>query len=209
MGVGKVREDAPVTGPWLERVRKMSDDLTALQSRAGTEATVHLADSRQAEELLEPSSIDAVITSPPYPNEKDYTRTTRLESVLLDFERPDIAAAAERRGVPAPSNVGDVVYSARYRRTLPESIQATATEGHEWIIRGAGRGRYRFGRNDPSIRRPRPSVPSVNAAGGCLQSSGRRPCPQDWQIFPKKTLLRGLLGKDCEMFRGNRRWRIA
>ena len=45
----------------------------------------------------------------------------------VDFERPDIAAAAERRGVPSPSNVGDVVYSARYRRTLPESIQATAT----------------------------------------------------------------------------------
>ena len=30
---------------------------------------------------------DAVITSPPYPNEKDYTRTTRLESVLLGFIR--------------------------------------------------------------------------------------------------------------------------
>ena len=28
---------------------------------------------------------DAVITSPPYPNEKDYTRTTRLESVLLGY----------------------------------------------------------------------------------------------------------------------------
>jgi DNA modification methylase len=36
-------------------------------------------------ELLEPDSIDAVITSPPYPNEKDYTRTTRLESVILGF----------------------------------------------------------------------------------------------------------------------------
>lgn len=35
--------------------------------------------------MLQPTSIDAVITSPPYPNEKDYTRTTRLESVLLGF----------------------------------------------------------------------------------------------------------------------------
>jgi hypothetical protein len=35
--------------------------------------------------ILEPKSVDAVITSPPYPNEKDYTRTTRLESVLLGF----------------------------------------------------------------------------------------------------------------------------
>ena len=62
----------------------------------------------------------------------------------VDFERPDIAAAAKRRGVSVPSNVGDVVYSARYRGTFPESIQSTATEGYEWIIPGAGRGRYSF-----------------------------------------------------------------
>ena len=87
VGVGKVREDAPVVGPWLQRVRRTADDLAALRTQAGTEATVHLADSREAEELLAPSSIDAVVTSPPYPNEKDYTRTTRLESVLLGFIR--------------------------------------------------------------------------------------------------------------------------
>jgi DNA modification methylase len=34
---------------------------------------------------LTPRSIDAVFTSPPYPNEKDYTRTTRLETVILGF----------------------------------------------------------------------------------------------------------------------------
>ena len=87
VGVGKVQEDAPVVGPWLQRVRRTADDLAALRTQAGTEATVHLADSREAEELLAPSSIDAVVTSPPYPNEKDYTRTTRLESVLLGFIR--------------------------------------------------------------------------------------------------------------------------
>jgi len=31
----------------------------------------------------EEKHIDFVITSPPYPNEKDYTRTTRLESIIL------------------------------------------------------------------------------------------------------------------------------
>ena len=36
--------------------------------------------------------MSAVITSPPYPNEKDYTRTVRLESVILGFldERKDL-----------------------------------------------------------------------------------------------------------------------
>jgi DNA modification methylase len=43
------------------------------------------ADARALGEVLSPASIDVVITSPPYPNEKDYTRTTRLESVLLSF----------------------------------------------------------------------------------------------------------------------------
>lgn len=62
----------------------------------------------------------------------------------VDFERADIAAAAKRRGVRRPSNIGDVVYSARYRGTLPESVQAAAAEGHEWIIRGTGQGRYSF-----------------------------------------------------------------
>ncbi|MGD1904357.1 MAG: DNA methyltransferase, partial [Leptolyngbyaceae cyanobacterium] len=45
----------------------------------------HRGDARHVATLLVPRSIDAVITSPPYPNEKDYTRTTRLESVLLGF----------------------------------------------------------------------------------------------------------------------------
>ena len=87
VGVGRIREDARVVGQWLDRVKTMGDDLATLRKHAGTEATVRLGDARGLEEILEPSSIDAVITSPPYPNEKDYTRTTRLESVLLGFVR--------------------------------------------------------------------------------------------------------------------------
>ena len=87
VGVGRIQDDTPVVGPWLHRVQAMAADITSLQGTANTEAMVHLADARQLGEFLEPSSIDAVITSPPYPNEKDYTRTTRLESVLLGFVR--------------------------------------------------------------------------------------------------------------------------
>jgi len=38
-------------------------------------------DARTLDEV--PNGISAVITSPPYPNEKDYTRTTRVEAILL------------------------------------------------------------------------------------------------------------------------------
>ena len=64
VGVGRIQEDAPVIGPWLDRVRTMGRDLATLRKQAATDATVHFADSRRLEEFLEPSSIDAVITSP-------------------------------------------------------------------------------------------------------------------------------------------------
>jgi DNA modification methylase len=85
VGVGKQKPDVPVVSLWLTRVRNMSDDLTCVRGLPSADAIVHHADSRKMVELIEPQSIDAVITSPPYPNEKDYTRTTRLESVLLGF----------------------------------------------------------------------------------------------------------------------------
>ena len=83
VGIGPAKPDASVVAVWLNGIREMVEDLRILKSHAP--ATVHQADSRSARNVLEPNSVDAVITSPPYPNEKDYTRTTRLESVLLGF----------------------------------------------------------------------------------------------------------------------------
>lgn len=85
VGVGKVKPDSPVVAPWLDIVKRIATDVAHLGGHPYPQATVHLVDARRIEEVLEPRSVDAVITSPPYPNEKDYTRTTRLESVLLGF----------------------------------------------------------------------------------------------------------------------------
>jgi DNA modification methylase len=38
-----------------------------------------------AKQYLQPNSIDFIVTSPPYPNDLEYTRQTRLEMYLLDF----------------------------------------------------------------------------------------------------------------------------
>lgn len=85
VGVGPPKPDAAVVSPWLANVKKMAEDLRKLRESDSVPSFVHHNDSRQILEVLEPDSVDAVITSPPYPNEKDYTRTTRLESVLLGF----------------------------------------------------------------------------------------------------------------------------
>lgn len=85
VGVGTIRYDAPLLKLWFDDVKAMASDLRVLSSLAAVPAEVFHADARSLTHFLEPASVDAVITSPPYPNEKDYTRTTRLESVLLGF----------------------------------------------------------------------------------------------------------------------------
>ncbi len=87
VGVGPPKEDAPVVDSWLAEIHAMVNDLRLLSDRREVPASVFCADSRRVKELLQRRSIHAVITSPPYPNEKDYTRTTRLESVLLGLIR--------------------------------------------------------------------------------------------------------------------------
>jgi DNA modification methylase len=83
VGLGEVREDAGAVAPWYQKISLMHADLAAVRDKSAVNTQVFCGDARQPSPYLLPQSIDAVITSPPYPNEKDYTRTTRLESVLL------------------------------------------------------------------------------------------------------------------------------
>lgn len=62
----------------------------------------------------------------------------------VPFHREDLIRTAEKLGVKLPKNLGDVVYSFRYRINLPESIRRHAPEGLEWIIRSVGQAKYKF-----------------------------------------------------------------
>lgn len=67
-----------------------------------------------------------------------------IGSTSFEFEREDLPRAAEALGLARPRNLGDVIYSIRYRTALSSKILATQPENMEWIIEGAGRARYRF-----------------------------------------------------------------
>jgi DNA modification methylase len=135
VGVGPAKLDAPVVAPWLDRVRSMANDLRQTPNNT-TPSVVHLADSRQILETLEPGSIDAVITSPPYPNEKDYTRTTRLESVLLGLilDKADLKALkrglvrSNTRGVYVEDDDDLWIASNLEVQRIAEAIEARRTE---------------------------------------------------------------------------------
>ena len=59
----------------------------------------------------------------------------------LGIEIPKIA---RKLGIEIPKNLGDLVYSFRYRTALPAAIADKAPKGKEWIIRPIGRSKYQF-----------------------------------------------------------------
>jgi len=65
-------------------------------------------------------------------------------ATALDFTRREIKNAADALDIQLPDNLGDVIYSFRFRTDLPESVLATQPEGMEWVIELAGRSNYRF-----------------------------------------------------------------
>lgn len=62
----------------------------------------------------------------------------------ITFEREDLERAAKALRIQLPKNLGDVIYSIRYRTELPLRILKTQPHGKEWIIESRGRSLYCF-----------------------------------------------------------------
>lgn len=60
------------------------------------------------------------------------------------FKRSEIEESAEELNIILPKNLGDILYTFRYQSELPESITSTAPNGYEWMIRPAGRSKYKL-----------------------------------------------------------------
>lgn len=72
---------------------------------------------------------------------------------VVPFERSDLIDAARSLDLDPPKNLGDLIYTFRHRRPLPNSICETAPEGKSWVISGRGQARYAFELKRESIIR--------------------------------------------------------
>jgi hypothetical protein len=79
----------------------------------------------------------------------------------FDWAREDLEAAAKTLDIVLPKNLGDVVYSPRYRTPMPDAILASASAGMQWIIEGAGRSKYRFSLVKLNRIVPSPSLATI------------------------------------------------
>ena len=101
VGVRSPKDDAPVIAGWLERVHEMATDLSMLAGQSDAAVNVLLADSRSSNEVLGKNQVDAVITSPPYPNEKDYTRTNPSRICNSGFRHNQSRTSSNKAGLDA------------------------------------------------------------------------------------------------------------
>ncbi len=76
--------------------------------------------------------------------ERIFTSKFKAGVRQVDFEREEIETVARQLRIKLPKNLGDLIYSFRYRADLPERIRRAAGEGETWIIRPIGRSRYRL-----------------------------------------------------------------
>ena len=103
----KPKPDYDVLGHFARHADLMISELMAIQSKdlLDTPSTVFLDDARELTQI--PNGVSAVITSPPYPNEKDYTRATRVESILLRLVA-DRASLREMKELLLRSNTRNI-----------------------------------------------------------------------------------------------------
>jgi hypothetical protein len=79
----------------------------------------------------------------------------------FEFSRDEFVEIAEKLGIALPKNLGDTIYSFRFRTALPDDIVATAGKDREWVIELAGRALYRFRMAKLANIVPNPSMIAV------------------------------------------------
>ena len=114
----------PAIASFVEVAEMMIGDMDYARSlgNSATSARVILGDARSAEALATaaPNGVDFAITSPPYPNEHDYTRSTRLELVVLGHVSDIAGLRRIKRGMVRCSTKGiykedsDAMHSAGF-----------------------------------------------------------------------------------------------
>ena len=62
----------------------------------------------------------------------------------FEFTRDAFVAKASALGIAAIKNLGDIIYSFKFRRPLPADILATQPDGLVWSIRNVGIAKYQF-----------------------------------------------------------------
>lgn len=134
--------DANIYLPLSQMLSKMQHDLETVQHlECRAETRVVCGDARQLADYVH-ERVDFVITSPPYPNEKDYSRITRLELALLGFvtDRSTLRDVKESMLRSHTRNIYKADNDTVYVKDIPEIVDLADSVEQARIERGATSG---------------------------------------------------------------------
>ncbi len=83
-----------------------------------------------------------------------FARNYQPGDVIVKFNRDELVLASAQLGFERIKNLGDIPYSFRFRRELPQAIQSMAPPNAEWIITGTGISDYAFRLASPGKIQP-------------------------------------------------------
>jgi hypothetical protein len=136
---GPSKENHDVLEGFLDRIDTMASDLATVSGVARSSVEVVQGDSRNCGGLADVSKhapYAAIICSPPYPAEHDYTRNSRLELAFLD-QVPDLAALrvikktmirSHSKGIYVTDSDGDEVADNLRVMAVVQQIQKKADD---------------------------------------------------------------------------------
>lgn len=90
-----------------------------------------------------------------------FRRNFRNGATEVGFPRTELAEAAHDLGLDVPKNLGDIVYSIRYRTEIPAEIDQLAPAGMTWALFPAGRSYYAFRPVYMNQIEPRPGLARI------------------------------------------------
>lgn len=100
-------------------------------------------------------------------------------SSSVEFSRNDIRNHAKF----SAKNIGDVIYSYRYRKPMPKEIANCAPPGKGWIIKGTGDAKYKFVAVKNTAFLPNPNIVPLNIPDLTPEEILNRNGPKDEQVI--------------------------
>jgi hypothetical protein len=76
--------------------------------------------------------------------EKIFFTRYKAGDIQVTFIREDIEDTAHHLDIELPKNIGDIIYSFKFRTQLPNTIKKTASGNKEWVLKNKGRSIYAF-----------------------------------------------------------------
>ncbi len=91
-----------------------------------------------------------------------FQRHWKPDITEFEFSRGELEEIIDHLGIERPRNLGDIIYTFRYRRPFPSAILDTQSDNLQWSLRLSGHGQYRMSLSESVVILPDKSLSTIS-----------------------------------------------